>query len=680
MLDFSVKIFLLLGGGLFLLSAVVSLLLRSYKKACIIAATGLCMTAALFCGAGALQVLQNDTTAAEFSFSALSVPFAVVALQMDALSAFFVLCMSVLVFCVSLFSIGYTPRILSQRDAGVFYFLYSSFVLSLLLVLTAANTVFFYIAWEIMSVLSYFLVVWHSNKAENRSAATTYIIMTHLAAAFLLAAFLLLYRFTGSFSVFGDASMLPEGIRNTIFVFLLVGFGTKAGILPLHIWLPYAYPAAPGNVSALMSGIMTKTAVYGILRFVFSYLGIEQTWWGVLLLVLGLSSAVLGSAYAFVQTDIKRLLAYSSIDNIGIVFMGLGIAAISGVSGNHPASVVAMTAALLHAFNHTLFKGSLFLGAASVEVASKTRDMNRLGGLIKTMPHTSVLLLGGALSVAALVPFNGFVSEWMTYQAAFLAIVNGQEGLNTLFLLSVAGLAMTGALAVAAYVKLFGITCLGKPRSQEAADACEVALPMTLGTGLLTVMCLFTGLFPMAMVRIIRAVTDGLSKPLSVSSIEGARWYQPLGFHLSGSKIAPALMFFAMCAVVVVTAAVLLPAAKRRPIRRNVTWDCGYPKLTSAMQYSATGFSKPIVIVLRMVFRPVRKKTVTGEYLYHPEGIDYSTTSDSYIESTFYRPFYRTIRAAAERIRFSVQTGSVRRYLAYILLLLLVLMTYNRLM
>jgi NADH:ubiquinone oxidoreductase subunit 5 (subunit L)/multisubunit Na+/H+ antiporter MnhA subunit len=400
----------------------------------------------------------------------------------------------------------------------------------------------------------------------------------------------------------------------------------------------------------------------------------------VLLLVLGFLSAVLGSAYAFVQTDIKRLLAYSSIDNIGIVFMGLGIAAISKVNGNTTASAVAFTAALLHIFNHTLFKGSLFLGASSVEAASKTHDMNRLGGLIKTMPRTSVLLLFGALSVAALVPFNGFVSEWMTYQAAFYAIVKGQEGLNTLYLLSVAGLAMAGALAVAAYVKLFGITCLGKPRSQEAADAREVSLPMIIGAGLLTGMCLLTGLFPIAIVRIIRVVTDGLNSPLSVSPIQDAFWYEPLGFHLSGGKISPALMFFAVGAVVVVTAAILMPATKRRPIRRNVTWDCGYPKMTNAMQYSATGFSKPIIIVLRMVFRPVRKKTVTGECLYHPEGIDYSTTSDSYVESTFYRPLSRIILAATERIRFSVQTGSVRRYLAYILLLLLSLMTYNRLM
>lgn len=664
--------------GLYFAAAIVSLVFQKQPKAGVAACNMLCMVASVCCGAGALMVLLARAPLAGYSGFQFAVPFVAVSLQMDKLSAFFVLCLAVVVFCVSLYAMGYTRRVISQRSNGVYGFLYGLFIISLLWVLTAENTLFFYIAWEMMSVLSFFMVAWHADKAENKKAATTYIIMTHLAAAFLLAAFLMLYQHTGSFSVFADSSGMSAEVKNIVFLFFIVGFGTKAGILPFHIWLPYAYPAAPGSISALMSAIMSKTAVYGVVRFVFFNLEIGQTWWGALLLIMGLLSAVLGSAYAFVQTDIKRLLAYSSIDNIGIVFMGLGISAMSHTAGNHTGAFIGMVASLFHSFNHALFKGSLFLSAASVETAAKTRDMNRLGGLIKTMPRTGVLLLCGGLSVAALIPFNGFVSEWMTYRAIFTAVTIQSEGLNILYLVAIAGLAMTGALAVAAYVKLFGIVFLGKPRSAQAEEASEVSPAMIVANGLLTAMCLMVGVFPVTIIQIISKIAMDLYPSNPMIPVQTSSWYQPVSFTVSVDKIAPLLAIFALISILTVTILLILPLAKNRPVRRCVTWDCGYPKLTPSMQYSATGFSKPIVIVLRMVFRPLRKKTVTGSHPYHPQGIDYDTAAYSFVETNLYKPFTRAVYSAANRMQSIVQTGSVRRYLGYIFFLLLLLMAYNR--
>ena len=268
--------------------------------------------------------------------------------------------------------------------------------------------------------------------------------MTHIAAAFLLAAFLIIYSYTGSFDLSGDPSVIPPQIRNLLFVLFLIGFGTKAGVIPVHIWLPRAHPAAPSNVSALMSGIMLKTAIYGMIRFIADYLCVSQVWWGVVLLCIGVISAVLGVAYAMIEHNAKRLLAFSSVENIGIILIGLGVFFIAQAQGNETLAAMALAASLLHSFNHTLFKGGMFLGAGAIQYATHTKDIEKLGGLIKTMPVTAFLVLCFSLAISSIVPFNGFISEWLTFQSLFANITPGQSGLNILSILAAAALGTGG--------------------------------------------------------------------------------------------------------------------------------------------------------------------------------------------------------------------------------------------
>jgi hydrogenase-4 component B len=275
-----------------------------------------------------------------------AIPFMTLEMNVDNLSAFFMLALSILVFCVSIYSIGYISHYSGKRNIGLFNFLYTMFILSMICVLTSANTVFFYISWEAMSLLSYFLVVFESEKAENQKAGTVYIVMTHIAAALLLIGFIIIYSYTKSFALTGSTLGIPVTAKNIVFILFLIGFGTKAGVVPLHIWLPHAHPAAPSNVSALMSGIMIKTAIYGLTRFVLCYLGIQNTWWGILILVLGILSAVLGIAYALMENNIKRLLAFSSVENIGIIFIGLGVSFIAFSQKNQLVGSLALIAAL----------------------------------------------------------------------------------------------------------------------------------------------------------------------------------------------------------------------------------------------------------------------------------------------------------------------------------------------
>ncbi|MEI6580388.1 MAG: proton-conducting transporter membrane subunit, partial [Eubacteriales bacterium] len=290
-----------------------------------------------------MQILSNGHQV-HLNIYRSAIPFISFDIKIDNLSAFFLLSLSVLVLCVSIFSIGYISRYIGKRSVGLFNFLYSAFILSMIFVFTAANTVFFFISWEAMSVLSYFLVTFESENEKSQKAGLLYIIMMHIGAALLLIGFMIVFGYTKSFDIFSSTATIPLFAKNVVFMLFLAGFCIKAGVIPVHIWLPYAHPAAPSNVSALMSGIMIKTAVYGILRFVFSFLGVQNTWWGIAILVIGMASAVIGVAYAFVEKNIKRLLAYSSIENIGIIFIGLGVGFIAKTQGHLTVSALAITA------------------------------------------------------------------------------------------------------------------------------------------------------------------------------------------------------------------------------------------------------------------------------------------------------------------------------------------------
>lgn len=674
------KIFFHLMLFLYLSAALVSLLFaRTHRFANIIA--NLFSMAASLCGvAFSLSFFAGTTKQITLLSWADSVPYLAFSLNADSLSAFFIFCLTLLAFCVSLYSLGYLQHYYGSRPVGLFNLLYNLFLLSMALLFTSRNIISFLVFWELMSLFSYALVVFEAEHPENSRAGLLYLIMTHLGTAFLVVAFMLIYQYTGSLEIGPAGSAIPPFWQNVVFVLLLVGFGIKAGVIPLHIWLPYAHPAAPSNVSALMSGIMIKTAVYGLIRFVLIVLGASAPWWGTVVLLAGAVSAVLGVAYALMEHNFKRLLAYHSIENIGIILIGLGIS-LYAAANHHPAAAgLALLASLFHLLNHTLFKGALFLGAGSLHYATHTKDIEELGGLMKKMPYTGFLFILASLSISAIPPFNGFVSEWLTYQSLFLNLTLAGSGLKLLSMLAVAALALAGALAAACFVKLIGISFLGLPRSEHAKEAMEVPYSMLAGMGILTFFCLIFGIFPRLVTVPLDRVNGDLLAVSVLPALQGDSFflYYPLEFN--GSLISPAsLLLFGLVLFAAVVAVVKLLGGKTGE-KTYGTWDCGFGTLNSHMQYSATGFSKPIRIVFRGLYRPTRElQCEPGPSPYYHQSMRYVVSTQPIFEKYFYHPVTRSFTCWARKVRLAVQTGSVHTYLVYIFVALVALLLYNRL-
>ena len=417
----------------------------------------------------------------------------------DKLSAFFILVISISVFAVSIFSTGYVKEYFGKKNIGYLCFLYNIFILSMILVICANNAIMFLIVWELMSVISFFLVVYEHEKIETRKAGFIYIVMTHIGTGFIIMSFLIFAGTSGSFSfeTFRAAgSTMTPFLKDIAFLFAFIGFGTKAGIVPFHIWLPYAHPAAPGNVSALMSGVMIKTAIFMLIRISFDFLGASQSWWGYIVLTVGTISAILGILYAVVEPDMKRMLAFSSIENIGIILIGLGASMIFLASEKPILCAIAMIAALYHLLNHSVFKGLLFMGAGSILYSTHTKNIEKLGGLIKRMPVSAILILIGVLSISAMPPFSGFVSEWLTFQSLLLTFNLDSNFAIIMLSVSAAVLALTGALAAYCFLKFFGMVFLALPRSENAQHAKEVNIPMLAGMGFFALLSILLGILP----------------------------------------------------------------------------------------------------------------------------------------------------------------------------------------
>ena len=441
-------------------------------------------------------------------------PYVQFTARLDALSAFFGLIVSLLALALSVYSLGYARGFYGRKNVGVLGVFFNSLLLATTLVFLADNAFFFLIAWEVMALSAYLLVSFEHEQEETRRAGVLFFVMSHIGTGCLILGFLLLFQAAGgdySFARFHTlGATMPPLRRDAVFLLFLAGFGVKAGIVPLHPWLPAAHPVAPSNVSALMSGVLIKTGIYGMTRVFFDFLGTPPVWWGVTVLTIGTVSAVLGVLYALMQHDLKRLLAYHSIENIGIILMGLG-ASLMFLNAGHPAlAALALLAGLYHTINHAIFKALLFLGAGAVLHATHTRDMERLGGLAKRMPSTAFFFLIGAVAISALPPLNGFVSEWLTYQSLLQGFGATASLLRLMFPIAGALLALTGALAAACFVKAFGITFLAQPRSQHARDAHEASFTMLLGQGILTIVCVVLGLFPVQFLSLLDPVTQQL--------------------------------------------------------------------------------------------------------------------------------------------------------------------------
>jgi hypothetical protein len=597
-------------------------------------------------------------------------------LRLDALSGFFLMLIGVATLVVSLYGPGYVRHF---RQAGYSLTVLGSctalFVAGMALVVVSDDAFMFMVAWELMSVASYFLVAFQHEHAPNRRASFLYLLMAVVGAIHLILAFGIVagaaHGFT--FDALRQVELSPVW-ASIAFALALIGFGMKAGLIPLHAWLPEAHPVAPSHISALMSGVMLKVAVYGFIRFVFDLVGDLQASWGVVTVAVGTVSAALGALYAFQQNNLKRLLAYSSIENIGIIFMGLGLSLIFAAQGHEELGVIGLVAALYHAANHAAFKTLLFLQAGTVLHQTHEGDLEQLGGLIHRLPHTSLVMLIGCIAIAGLPPLNGFVSEWLTFQAALQAAALDSGILRSVIPVAAALLALTGAVTAATFVKAYGIGFLGRPRSRRAAHANEVGdTGMLAGPALLAGLCILLGVFPNAVIAALSRVSLELfGKALTSANANGWLWLTPVSRSVA-SYSAPVV--FAAFLIAGWFGYRLLRSPRVVPERNVPRWDCGFGGLTARMQYTSTAFSQP----LRRVFDPLYEVRETvrseprGQALDTAARLEFDLAVDDRSWRHGYLPIGRWVESAARKIG-RIQTGNVRTYIAYSFFTLLLLL------
>ncbi|RPI49596.1 MAG: hydrogenase 4 subunit B, partial [Acidobacteria bacterium] len=489
--------------------------------------------------------------------------------------------------------------------------------------------------------------------------------------------FLSLAAMSGSLS-FADALSgglpLSPAMRSTTFGLFFVGFAVKAGVIPFHLWLPEAHPAAPSNISALMSAVIIKTGIYGLVRVCGFGLGVPELSWGVVVVALGAVSSVLGVLYALVQHDLKRLLAYHSIENIGIILLGLGAAMMALAYGRHDVASIGMAASLYHVMNHAVFKGLLFLGAGGVVMATGTRQIEQFGGLLRRMPSTGLYFLAGALAISGLPMLNGFASEWLTFQAFLYGFSSTTQPLvHFLFPAGGAVLALTTALAAACFVKAFGITFLALPRSAAAAAAVESPVSMLVPQAALVVVCVGLGLLPGVVLRMLDPVLASLPGLQPATALARGAFVMTSGGE-TFDHVAPVALALAMMGAI---GAATILTARGHAARRVPTWGCG-GELDARTEYTATAFSKPLMMIFGGVYRPTREvETLTDASPYFPHAVRYRSEIEPTFERYVYRPLLGAVLSVATAMKV-MQAGSLHAYLAYVIVLVvsLVLMVW----
>jgi len=592
--------------------------------------------------------------------------------SIDPLSAWFLIVLSALAAPIAIFSIGYARHPPLDGRSVFLGIAFNVLLFSVELVFIAGDVIAFLFAWELMTLSTAALVATEYEIAETRGAAYLYLVMSHVGTGSLIAAFFILASASESvsFSTLLSGSVLSGRLRDFVFLLFFVGFGVKAGIIPLHVWLPVAHPAAPSGISALMSGVLIKTGIYGIVRFCAFGLGTPPLSWGVLVLVVGALSAVLGVLYALMQHDLKRLLAYHSIENIGIILLGVGAGMIAVASGQSGLAALGIAAGLYHVLNHAVFKGLLFLSAGSLVMATGTRQIEELGGLLRRMPWTGACFLIGAVAISGLPPFNGFVSEWLAFQSLLHGFQASPEPLvHLLFPVAAALLALTGALAAACFVKAFGISFLALPRSLAAAAAREVHASMLWPQVVLAALCVLLGVFPGAVLTALNVVMvslPGLQPPAEM--IRG-----PLGMAATSGPSSAVTPVALALAIVAGLGVAVLPAVAIRvgyAIRRAPTWGCG-GLLGPRTEYTATAFSKPLMMIFRAVYRPTREVEALAKVSpYFPQEVRYHIEIEPTFERYVYGPLTDTVLRMADRLKI-LQAGSLHAYLGYVIVLVL---------
>jgi hydrogenase-4 component B len=595
--------------------------------------------------------------------------------RVDSLSAFFLLVISIGAVAVSIYSIGYVTEYYEKKPVGLLGGGLNIFLLSMVAVVTVDNSLTFLISWELMSIVSFFLVMFEHEKQEIRSAGYVYVVMTHFGTLFITLSFLTLFFFTKSLDFHGFAQAghrLPDSVKSVIFLMSLIGFGTKAGMVPLHVWLPRAHPAAPSHVSALMSAVMIKTAVYGLLRVIYDFLGAGDSWWGAVLVAFGVISALLGILFGLAENDIKRFLAYSSAENMGIIFIGLGSSLLFYSYHQPLLGALALTALLYHVLNHAVFKGLLFMGAGSILYSTHTKNINHLGGLIRKMPWTAAFFLIGGMALASLPPLNGFISEWATIQSLLhLAFSIENPVWKVLGGLAAALLGLTGAFVAGGVVKHFGTAFLGMARTSHAELAKEVPVSMRIGMMILSIGTFVLGVWPGAVLRITKGITEGyFHQSLTGSAI----LYVPYKKSVESISLFGVVIIFAVLLGLLILGLRLWVGRSRN--HYDETWNCGTP-LQPRMGYTGTSYSHPVLMIFKKLYQNNRTVDVYGEYRYFPKKIRHSLQNSSLIESNLYRPIIGITLFLSKRFR-AIQNGNLQSYLAYMVITLILLLLLIR--
>ena len=582
------------------------------------------------------------------------------AFRIDGLSAFFLVVIFAVCLIAAIYSFHYMEDSKKTLRTAVNYFFFSILIASMALVVTATNMITFMLSWEIMSLSSFFLVIYKHNEAESRKAGYLYFIFSHVGAMFILAAFGIIYGYTGSFGFEGIGS-LSETAKILVFIFSFIGFGSKAGVFPFHVWLPHAHPAAPSHISAVMSGVMIKTGIYGIVR-IYLLLDFPTPVFGNIVLAAGVISGILGIVYALGQQDLKRLLAYSSVENIGIILIGLGIGMI-GVSSKQPLmAVLGFAGGFFHVLNHSIFKSLLFMGAGMVLHKTGTRSIDALGGLLKNMKITGIAFIIGSLAICGLPPFNGFAGEFLIYMGGFKGIALDRSAFAA-SIIAIVSLAVIGGLALACFTKVIGVAFQGEPRTNAAVNVDEKGVTMLLSMSILATACVLIGIFPKIIIFLPLKAVSALGLPYDLSLLEP--------FEKMTSNITLAATVFLIILLLVVVIRWFFYRGKT--IGRSGTWGCGFTQPTVKMQYTGASYASFILDF----FRPAAPlyedhPKITGRF---PLKTYYKSHVNDIAELHMKRVVVNPVLFLFDKLRW-IQHGDIHLYIGYILLAIILLLFF----
>ena len=691
--------------AVYLLGVVLSLLIQRVRA--ITVAAAICVAVgglgAIVAGIGVLSGAPAPGGTLE-----TNLPFGALSLHLDMLSAFFLTVIGLISLPVAVYSIGYLGQ---SKDVGVRRFrsfgaLFNLLLLSLVLIVAASDAIVFLMAWEAMAFLSYLMVNFDYEDTHVIRSGYLMLAVSELGTIGILVAFLLLYQASGSFGYEALRMVAPTlsvPLRSAVFLLAFVGFGAKAGILPLQLWLPEAHPAAPSHISALLSAVIIKLGIYGMLRFLLDFLGgpsIAPAWWGLTILSIGAVTALVGILYSVVQNDLKRVLAYSSIENIGIILAGLGAALTFRAYHLTAMAAIAAIVTLFHVLNHAVYKGLLFLGAGSVHHATGTRELAKLGGLIRLMPWTALFFIVAALAISAVPPFNGYISEWMLLETLLQSFAIPDTLTKVVMAISGGVLALTAGIAVTAFVRACGVCFLALPRSKEAAAAHEAPFSMRIAMGFLAFFCLALGVLPTFIIPALDRVTTPLLgqsvlnqvvPPLFTNHPGDYQLLVTLGGGLfrgwlpvNGLVVIAAPAFstidspsYLFLAELLLVGIVLLVLRAIRPLgsrRVGRVWAGGIPRFAASMTYTGLAYSNPIRIIFNSFYRSRARSEATAAAARHRDGrITYQQEIPPPFERTLYQPLLNFWEGLTRRARF-IQSGNVNQYVAYIFLIVLIVL------